>query len=305
MIVNSSTLSALRTTFRSEFQRGVESVPALRERVSTVVPSTTALNTYGWLEGLPGMREWIGPRLIHNIKERAYQISNKTWESTIGVRREDIEDDNLGIYGPMMQMLGAEAQEHPELLVWNLLAGGFDATYGTAWDGQYFFDSDHLTWDANGNETTYSNTGGGSGAAWFLADLSKPLKPIIFQNRRNLSFTSKDRMEDDNVFERSEYLYGSDARYNAGYGLFQTIYGSKATLDAAAVTAARVAMMGQRKPSGAKLNLNPNTIITGPSNLAAALTIADAQMVANTAGTAGVSNIWAGRFQVLEVPYLT
>jgi phage major head subunit gpT-like protein len=303
MVINNTVLAALRTTFRNDFQRGLESVPKLRERVSTMVPSTTALNTYGWLEGMPGMREWIGERLIHNLKERAYQLSNKTWESTVGVRREDIEDDNLGIYGPTMQMLGAEAGEHPELLVWDLLLAGFAATKGLAWDGQYFFDSDHLTWDANGAETTFSNTGGGSGAAWFLADLSKPLKPVIFQERRKLAFTAKDRMEDDNVFERSEYQYGCDARYNAGFGLFQTIYGSKDTLSEANVVAGRTALMGQRKPSGAKLNLNPNTIICGPSNLAAALKIADAQLVAS--GNAGVSNVWAGRFQVLEVPYLT
>ena len=126
---------------------------------------------------------------------------------------------------------------------------------------------------------------------------------MIFQNRRALAFTAKDKQDDDNVFERSEYLYGADARYNAGYGLFQTIYGSKQTLDAAAVNAARIAMAAQRKPSGAKLNMNFNTIIVGPSNLGAALTIADAQLVQGS--SAGISNIWAGRFQVLEVPYLT
>jgi len=300
MILNNTVLQALRTTLRAEFQRGIESVPALRERVSTIVPSTTALNTYGFLDGLPGMREWIGGRLMHNAKERAYQISNKTWESSLSVRRDDIEDDVLGMYGMLAQQLGAEASEHPELLVWDLLTAGFAGTKGLAWDGQFFFDTDHLTWDANGNETTYSNTGGGSGAAWFLADLSKPLKPVIFQTRRALAFTAKDKQEDDNVFERSEYVYGVDARYNAGYGLYQTIYGSKDTLTADHVDAARVAMMAQRKPSGAKLSLNPNTIICGPSLLGDALEFAKAERLAN-----GASNVWAGRYDVLEVPYLT
>ena len=300
MVINHATLQSLRTAVRTELQRGIESVEQLYTKVAMTIPSTTLLNTYGWMEGLPGVQEWIGQREFGNLKERAMQVQNKLWTSGISIKRTAIEDDNLGMYTPAINMLGSEAAEHPEILFWDVLENGFDATYGLAWDGQYFIDADHLTWDANGNETTFSNDGGGAGAAWFLADLSRPVRPMIFQRRTEIELQVQDRPEQDSVFELDEYRYATRARYNVGYGLFQFIYGSKDTLNETNVVAGRTGLMSQHKPSGAKLRVQPNTIICGPSNLQAALEIAQAERKAN-----GETNVWRGRFQVIEVPYLT
>jgi phage major head subunit gpT-like protein len=54
---------------------------------------------------------------------------------------------------------------------------------------------------------------------WYLADLSKPMKPFIYQVRKAANFVRKDSETDDNVFLRKEALYGVDARGNAGFGL--------------------------------------------------------------------------------------
>lgn len=299
MIINNASLQALRTAFRADFQAGLGRVEAQRNLLAMTVPSTTAFNTYGWMKGVHGMREWIGPRQWNVLEELAYTLKNKTWESSVAVPREAMEDDALGIYRTLMQEMGMACAEHPEILVWNLLLSGFAGTSGLAWDGQYFFDSDHLTWDANGNETTFSNTGGGSGSAWFLADVSRPLKPIIFQERRNLAFVSKDRVDDDNVIDQNEYRYAADARYNAGYGMYQLIYGSKATLDADAVDAGRIALASQHRPDGSKMPLRPDTLFCGPSTYGAALKVAEAPALAN-----GATNVWAGKYKVVQVPYL-
>ena len=44
------------------------------------------------------MREWIGDREIQNLSASDYTIKNKDYELTVGVDRNDIEDDTLGIY---------------------------------------------------------------------------------------------------------------------------------------------------------------------------------------------------------------
>jgi phage major head subunit gpT-like protein len=41
----------------------------------------------------------------------------------------------------------------------------------------------------------------------------------VFQNRQNPEFVSKDDPTDDNVFMRRQFVYGVDARGNAGYSL--------------------------------------------------------------------------------------
>ena len=64
---------------------------------------------------------------------------------------------------------------------------------------------------------------------WFLLCTSKVIKPFIFQNRRKPALVAKTAASDDNVFMRNEYLYGADARCNAGFGLWQLAYGSDGT----------------------------------------------------------------------------
>ena len=64
------------------------------------------------------------------------------------------------------------------------------------------------------------------GSAWFLLCTSRPLKPLIFQERKKPKFVSKTNETDDNVFMSKQFLYGVDARGNAGYGFWQMAYGS-------------------------------------------------------------------------------
>ncbi len=66
----------------------------------------------------------------------------------------------------------------------------------------------------------------GSDSAWYLLCTKRPIKPLIFQERKKPKFVSKTRMEDDNVFFENQYLYGVDYRGNAGYGFWQMAYGS-------------------------------------------------------------------------------
>ena len=60
MLVNSATLQALRVGFNTEFQAAFDAVRKDKDRIAKTVRSTTAMNTYGWLKSITGMREWLG-----------------------------------------------------------------------------------------------------------------------------------------------------------------------------------------------------------------------------------------------------
>ena len=113
-IVNSSVLNAIRTGFRKNFEDGKVKGEPMYNAVATVVPSTTKSNTYGWLGQWPGFREWIGDRDLNSIKEHSYAIVNKDYESTVAVDRNDIEDDSLGVYAPMMEEMGYASSVFPD-----------------------------------------------------------------------------------------------------------------------------------------------------------------------------------------------
>lgn len=296
MDVTNANLSILYQGFNGAFQRGHGQHESQYQRVATVVPSSTREEKYAWLGKLPNVREWIGDRVVHGLAQHDYAIQNKSFEATIGVDREAIEDDQYGVYAPLFEEFGRSVAAHPDQLAWNMLAAGFATA---CYDGQYFFDTDHPVLDANGETISVANTDGGAGAGWFLMDVSRALKPIIFQKRRPFDFVRKDKDTDDNVFDRKEFVYGTYGRCNVGFGFWQFAWGSKQTLNKANYRAAREAMMGMKGDYGRPLGITPKLLVVPPALEGEALEILNAERDA-----AGATNVYKGTAELLVVPWL-
>ncbi len=101
MIVTPASIKALMTSWRKDFQGGLEDAPSQYSKIAMVVNSSTRSNTYGWLGKFPTLKEWVGKRTIQQMEAHGYSIANKTFEGTVGISRDDFEDDNLGIYAPI------------------------------------------------------------------------------------------------------------------------------------------------------------------------------------------------------------
>lgn len=298
MIINNDNMNALRVGYSAAYQRGLTASAApMSPRIATRVTASQKEQRYGWLGKLPKIREWIGDRVVQNISESDYAIKEKKFELTVGVDRDDIETDNLGHYATLFESIGEATVLDPEQLIWDLLKAGFATP---CYDGQYFFDTDHPVLDANGVAQSVANTDGGAGANWFLMDTSRVLKPLIKQVRRDFgTIVSKDKVTDDNVFDRNEYIYGVDARMNFGYGFWQMAWGSKQTLDAAHYAAARAAIASCKSDYARPLGLTGNLLIVPPSLESAGRKLLNSE---NAAG--GETNEWKGTAELLVVPWL-
>ncbi|UFZ05464.1 Mu-like prophage major head subunit gpT family protein [Bradyrhizobium ontarionense] len=288
MLINRQNLDGLRVGFKTTFQNQLQQTATLYQRVSTVVPSTTQSEAYGWLGKIPSVREWLGERVVQNLSEWNYAIKNKTFELTIGVDREHIEDDILGMYTPIFQSFGESVAAWPDQLVWPLLNAGFTTN---CYDGQFFFDTDHPVIAADGvTVNQVANTDGGSGTPWFLLDVSRVIKPIIWQLRKKGDFIALDRPDDPNVFNKKEFQYGWDGRGNAGYGLWQFAWGSKQTLNKANYALAKQSLMGLKGDHGRPLGIfqSGKPLLVYPSSLdGAAKALINAQQ-----DSSGASNIY-------------
>jgi len=292
MILNAAALAALFTSLKTGFNKGMESAPSMSDQVAMLIPSSSKQNDYSWMGTWPKLREWLGDKVVQNLEMHTYNIVNKDYESTIEVSRNDIEDDNLGVYAPLAEMEGGAAKSWPDENLFPLLQTGF--TTGLCYDGLSFFNDSHQV-----GESTYSNTGGGSGTAWFFMDTTKPVRPLIFQQRKAPTFVAQDDVQSDSVFNRAKLKYGIEARGNFGFGLWQLCYGSKDTLDATNYAAARAAMMAYKDEHGRSLNVMPNVLVVPPALEANAREIVEKQ---NLSG--GESNIWFNTAQVLVVSWL-
>ncbi|CAA0111657.1 Uncharacterised protein [BD1-7 clade bacterium] len=260
-ILTPALINALQVGFRKEFQNGLGMADPQWQRIATLIPSSGKSTTYGWLGKFPKFREWIGPRVINDMQAHGYSIVNKDWESTIGVDRNDIEDDEVGIYNPLFQEMGMAAAGFADEQVFPLLDAG---TTNLCYDGQNYFDTDHPVYanaDGSGAAVSVSNFTDGAGPAWFLMDVRRPLKPIIFQERKKVKFDRMDKADDEEVFMRKQFRYGADCRANAGYGFWQLAHCSKAELTPENIWAAYQAMRSVKADGGKPLGVRPGLLV--------------------------------------------
>lgn len=298
MLINGDNLATAFRGFSTLFDDALAAAPQHAERLAMMVSSSTREQAYPFLAAAPKVREWLGARQVHQLAAQDFAIRNRTFELTVEVPRDDLADDQIGGYKGLFAELGHSVAEFREELVFELLAEGFDRT---GWDGVPFFSASHPITDATiGTVTTWSNFGGGSGTPWFLLDVSRPIRPFIWQEREPFTLTSLVRDEDPEVFNNNRFVYGVRGRGNAGYGLPQLAYASRKTLNATNYAAARAAMMGYRGPGGRRLGIMPGLLVVPP-----ALESAARKLVNTPLGTGGESNEWAGTAELLVTPWLS
>ncbi len=302
MLIKDATLQGLRTMIRGEFKTAFEDAVAREDykELVTIITSSTKDNTYGWLGQFPQMREWVGDRVVKDMKEQSYQIQNKKYEATLSVNREDIEDDNLGQYRVLAQAQGQECVDFFWREIAKLVKAGNSSL---CYDGQNFFDSDHPVYpntDGTGAATNVSNIqGGGSGEPWFLLALNRPLKPFIMQERMKPEFDEVKDAQSDTVFMKDKYLYGIRYRGNWGYGLWQQAVMSKDELNAANFNEAYGMMEQFKRDGGDPMGIRPTHLLVSPKNRVKAEEILKAKKLSG-----GGSNTNFERVKLIVCPWL-
>lgn len=303
MLVNKENVASLFISLKTTFNNAFGAVESIWQQVAMKVPSTSGANDYKWLSKFPKMQRWVGDKKIKSLEAFKYVIENEDFEATVEVDRNDIDDDNLGIYSTQAQGAGESAAQLPDELVFEAVNGAFA---GVCFDGQFFVDVDHPVKNpVTGLAESVSNKGvvvlsaatqalamasiGAaatamgmfkddegrplnvtptillvpvalrdvantlytadrledgkvnlykgmfkpvvsprltSATAWFLLDVSKVIKPFVYQERKAPVFVQQTDPNADDVFNRKKFKFGAEARAAAGYGFWQTCYGS-------------------------------------------------------------------------------
>jgi phage major head subunit gpT-like protein len=304
MIITSGNLAALGTGFSTKFNVAFKQVETTYDKIAMKTTSTGSEETYAWLGQLPNIREWIGSRVIQGLSVYGYTVKNRKFESTVEVARTDIEDDKIGVYGPLFSELGRRTAEHPDELIAELVAAG---TRTNCYDGQFFFDTDHPVVQADGSSISVSNYQGPEivngkpvlRPTWYMLDLSREVKPFIYQERIPFALTRKMKDDDEHVFSEDAFLYGVRGRSNAGYGLWQLARASNGPLTADNFEAGRAAMASLRGENGKKLGVRCTHVLVPPELEGDARRILKVQN-----GVGGAGNPWVDAAEMLVSPWL-
>ena len=125
--------------------------------VSNYFESDQESETYRWLGQVPSLRKWHGQRLIRGLRDFGITITNEKYESTLEVFREEIRRDKTGQIEVRIAEQAERANSHYAKLLTTQIEDGESKT---AYDGQFFFDTDHSEGDSGSqsNDITYNVT---------------------------------------------------------------------------------------------------------------------------------------------------
>lgn len=172
MIVRPSLTDPFFLSLDTIYQRGYTRATTTYEQFTQTIPSRTKKQIQAWLDRLPKMRVWDGPRHVQNLIVQAQEIENKPFELTEAIDRYDLDDDQYGLYSPMIEMMGMQARTWPDDEMALVVEAG---TSVVTFDDADFFSASHPVDTANAASGVQSNlftTAGGDPRPFTVANVS-------------------------------------------------------------------------------------------------------------------------------------
>ena len=139
--------------FYPRLQAGMESIWA--PAISVLIPSNREVEELGWLGQVTPMRKWIGGRHEQTLNKYTLSVRNYPYEATLPISLDDMRRDKTGQIRVRAGELGTRAATNWNSLLGTLITNGEAGTSALAYDGQFFFDTDHNESGSNQtNDTT-------------------------------------------------------------------------------------------------------------------------------------------------------
>jgi len=140
MEVTQSNLDLIFRQADLRFGQVLASTSTWADQVATTIPSNTRQVTYGWMARIPIMRKWVGSRSLNAIATHSRTVTNEPFENTTVLERDDVEDDQFGIFNMNISFLAAQAKKWPDQ---QLAAFLRSASAVTGYDGVAVFATTH------------------------------------------------------------------------------------------------------------------------------------------------------------------
>jgi phage major head subunit gpT-like protein len=127
--------------FYPKLEASMESIWA--PRISMEIPSDRETEELAWLGQVPVMNEWIGGRKENHLNKYSLSITNHKYEATLPISTDDLRRDKTGQIAQRISDLAVRTATHWNSLIGTFITNGEAGTSGLAYDGQFFFDTDH------------------------------------------------------------------------------------------------------------------------------------------------------------------
>ena len=129
---------------RAGFLQALKSVTPQWTQIANVVNMDRKSVDLVDLGAAPMPKESGAGITIQDFIEKNLTIKPKDWDITVFISHNAMQDDQTGVLENRVRGAGQNFQKHMDKIVFQALNGGGAATYGLCYDGQYFFDTDHV-----------------------------------------------------------------------------------------------------------------------------------------------------------------
>ena len=168
MIITPANLNIFFTGLDTRFWTAYSNAPTWHATIATIYPATTETWLQGWISMLDKLRVWKGPRIVRTPAPQTYGVTMLPFELTEPIDQFKLEDDQHGIYGPLIAMMGENSAKWPDYTLRDLLEGlGDFASTGsqTGTDGVAHWSASHPVDPYDAGKGTYVNDYGASGTS--------------------------------------------------------------------------------------------------------------------------------------------
>ena len=144
MNINDKELQELNRQLNAKWTSAFTAAPQGQlSSLATTYTSTTASNFYAFLEAMGGWLEWNGARQFKDIASQQWEVKNKDYEMSIKMPKNQLEDDQIGMYVDLVPNMVAGWFKKQQSLIMNVLTSN-----PLAYDGKALFATDR-TYGAN------------------------------------------------------------------------------------------------------------------------------------------------------------
>lgn len=129
---------------RTGFLTALRAAPMPWQRVAMTLNMSASSHDLVDLGAAPMPVESKTGREIQDYIEKTLTVTPTDWEIIVWISQNAIDDDQTGSLERKVRSAGNNFQKHLNKRVFTVLNAGDSTTYGLCYDGQDFFDSDHV-----------------------------------------------------------------------------------------------------------------------------------------------------------------
>jgi phage major head subunit gpT-like protein len=133
-------VSSVNTMIGEVFSETDASIGSVWREIATEVPSNSSQVAHAWTGMLQKARQWVGPRVVMQASPETYIVINRRYEHTLGIDKDDLMDDHLGVYYRQLPDQVRQIRRHPDYWIRDLIEGAGTFASGQPGNPQNGFD---------------------------------------------------------------------------------------------------------------------------------------------------------------------